>query len=429
MLLRRSRDLFANEKASVATLFAILLPCLLGFAGIATETGLWYSEKLRIQIASDAAAYSALLDYSISGDLKAAVAAGKREAQYSGFQGSADKIRIEILSSASGDSTYSVATIDDTIPLFFTQLFIRAEILPIGVQSYAAMGSASSNVCMLALNGTVSRSILIAAGVQVGMKNCVAASNSKAADALWMEGSTRLTLDCVSTPGGIGTNGGATLVMNDCTRTDYQRDTHADPLAGTPFWGDPAVPATGIFVDAAISQGRYGPGMPGGGTLSPGAYGKQVEIAGDVLLTPGIYYFSNGFRATNGARIVGNGVTIMVDQSKTVDIAQSVAWDLSAPTGGPTKGVAIMGNPKNTSTNNVRLIGVMGNVEGAIYFPNQPLLTESGPNKTSSACTTLVARSIDIRGNGSIATDCSGKGSGSSGGKDSKVRLVEGPPA
>jgi hypothetical protein len=60
-----------------------------------------------------------------------------------------------------------------------------------------------------------------------------------------------------------------------------------------------------------------------------------------------------------------------------LDIAQKVAWDMTAPTTGPTAGMVIMGNPANTGNSQVRLIG---NAQGGVYFPNQQLMTESGPN-------------------------------------------------
>ena len=157
-------------------------------------------------------------------------------------------------------------------------------------------------------------------------------------------------------------------------------------------------------------------------------YGKQVEIAGAVTLMPGVYYFTEGFRAVNGGSITGTGVTLMFDQSKTIDVAQSVPWRIKAPTTGATKGIAMMGDPTKTSSGDVRLIGIMGNVEGAVYFPNQRLLTEAGPNTTPALCTTIVAKTIDIRGSGTINNDCT-NASGSTAGGVKKVRLVKAAPA
>jgi hypothetical protein len=84
-----------------------------------------------------------------------------------------------------------------------------------------------------------------------------------------------------------------------------------------------------------------------------------------------------------------------------------------------------MGNPAITG-GTVRLIGIIGNVKGSVYFPHQTLQTESGPNLAQARCTQIVASTIDIRGDGRISNDCSGGGSVGTGGS-SKVRLARGP--
>jgi Flp pilus assembly protein TadG len=424
--MKSTKPFLRDERGAIAVIFGLLLPALLGFAALAIEVGYWYSEKDKLQIAADSAAYSALVAYSADKDLGKAIAVGVAQAQASGYSGSAQQITIHI---PSPDGTLgpdsSRAVLQANTRLFLSALFLDAASIDIGVTAYATMDQVQANApCMLALKPGQSRSILIAASVQVDM-NCVVATNSASNDAIWVEGSAALTANCVRTPGTIGTNGGAKVTLNDCPNGTYPRETSEDSLASTPYWGSPSVPDVPVFADQHINQGRYGAGMPGGNVLKPGKYGKQVEIDGTVTLQPGIYYFSAGFRAAPGSKIIGAGVTIYVDQSKVLDIAQNVAWDLTAPTSGPTAGMVIMGNPANTGNSQVRLIGIIGNVQGGVYFPNQQLLTENGPNIATPRCTQIVASSIDIRGSGTIRNDCSaGSATGS---KPGNVRLAKGP--
>lgn len=423
----KAKKLFRrDERGAVAIIFGLLLPCLLGIAALAIEVGYWYSERNKLQVAADSAAYSALVAYSIDKNLDAAIAVGVAQAKASGFSGTAEQVVIAI---PSPDGTLgpnsSRAVLRSNTRLYLSKLFLDAASIEIGVNSYAVMDEVEANTpCMLALRNNQSRSILIAASVQVSM-NCLVASNSAASNAIWAEGSASLKAECVATPGTIGTNGGASVKLTDCPNGQYLRETSEDTLATSPFWGAPGVPDTTILADKAISQGRYGPGMPGGNVLKPGKYGKQVEIDGAVTLAPGVYYFTNGFRAAPGSSISGAGVTIYIDQSKVVDVAQNVAWNLTAPTSGATKGIAIMGNPSRAG-GTVRLIGIVGNVQGAVYFPQQVLQTESGPNLSQALCTQIVASTIDIRGSGKITNDCSGAG-GSAAGATSRVRLARGP--
>ena len=419
-----ARRLLSDASGGVAIIFGILLPCLLGVSALAIEVGYWYTERDKLQIAADSAAYSALVAYSVDQDLAKAKATGIRQAQASGYGGTADQIDILI---PSPDGTLgpnsSRAVLEANTRLFLSALFLEATSIGIGAISYATMDEEPQGVpCMLALKQGQSRSIVFAASVQAKM-DCVVGTNSASTDAVWAEGTATLTANCVKTPGTIGTNGGARVTLTDCPV--YERSVSEDPFTTTPYWGSAAIPDTNLLADQHIAQGRYGVGLTAGGVLQPGKYGKTVEIDGTVTLMPGIYYFSAGFRATNGSKITGNGVTIYVDQSKVLDIAQSVTWDLKAPVSGPTKGMAIMGNPA-IKGGSVRLIGVIGNVEGGIYFPDQKLETESGPNLAMPRCTQIIASVIDVRGSGAISNDCSGASGGASG-KFGSVRLAKGP--
>ncbi|WOI54043.1 pilus assembly protein TadG-related protein [Parvularcula sp. LCG005] len=413
-------------------LFALILPCLLMVAALSTEAGFWFSEKKQVQMAADAAAYSAVAAYKQTSDVTAAKAIGVAQAQASGYTGDASGITITIpASDPSLGADSAMVVISQEVPIQLSRVFTTDTTMTVRARSWAfappGAATASLGPCMLALNTSSQRAIVYAAGVQMSATSCDIATNSTANDAVWLEGTTHLDVDCVATPGTIGTNGGASYTMNDCSSP--KNEVSADYFAGSPFWGDPDVPDTGTCEDASISQGRYGPGMPGGSVLRPGKYCKQVEIAGATTFEPGVYYFTNGFRATNGGAINGAGVTLMFDPSRTLDVAQSVTFDLTAPTTGPTAGMALMGDPSKTS-GTVRIIGALGNVEGAIYFPHQMVQMENGPSASLNRCTRIIADKLDIRGGGVIDIDCSGGGGsgGSSSTSGTFVQLTKGTP-
>lgn len=426
--LRRLTELLADTSGGVAIIFGLLLPSLLGISALAIEVGSWYADKNRLQIAADAAAYSALVAYQKDKSLTNAVAIGVAEAQASGYSGPADKIKILI---PSPDGTLgpnsSRAELTEPSPLFLSQLFLKQGWLDISAVSYATATPATPNApCMLALKANQSRSIVFASSVKVDMA-CVVSSNSTANDAIWAEGQSSLKAHCATVPGSVATNGGAKVSFSNCPNGSYQRTTTEDYLASTPFWGSASIPDTNVFVDANVAQSTYGENWTAGNQLKPGKYGQQVDIVGTVHLAPGIYYFTNGLRAAPNSKIVGEGVTIFIDQSKLMDFSNDVQWQLSAPTSGPTKGVVLSGRP-DVYGGTVRLFGIIGNVQGAVYFPNQEIKTASGPNLAQARCTQIVASYIDIRGEGTIKNDCSGVGNqtGSSGGK---VQLAKGPTA
>src|SRR6516162_1212157 len=55
---------FRDRQGAVAVAVAVLLPVLIGLAGIGVEVGLWFAVQRQNQSAADAAAISAALEYA-----------------------------------------------------------------------------------------------------------------------------------------------------------------------------------------------------------------------------------------------------------------------------------------------------------------------------------------------------------------------------
>ena len=66
--MQRLTDLFrgrlSGERGATATVFALLLVPMLGFAAIAVDIGALYAERARLQVAADAAAIAVAQDCS-----------------------------------------------------------------------------------------------------------------------------------------------------------------------------------------------------------------------------------------------------------------------------------------------------------------------------------------------------------------------------
>ena len=56
--------LLCTQEGIVAVMVALLISALIGVAGLATETGMWYSLKRQNQTAADAAALTAAFEYA-----------------------------------------------------------------------------------------------------------------------------------------------------------------------------------------------------------------------------------------------------------------------------------------------------------------------------------------------------------------------------
>ena len=60
-------DICRSEKGNVTTLFALVSPILLGFAGLGVDAAYWYQSKTSLQIGNDITAISLARDYMANG--------------------------------------------------------------------------------------------------------------------------------------------------------------------------------------------------------------------------------------------------------------------------------------------------------------------------------------------------------------------------
>src|SRR5439155_10845839 len=102
-------------------------------------------------------------------------------------------------------------------------------------------------------------------------------------------------------------------------------------------------------------------------------------------------------------------------------ISGGAVMNITAPTSGTTKGIALYQDRNAPTTGSDSLGGGSSqNINGAIYFPNQ---TVTYAGNSSSACTQLVAWKMKFTGNASFNNTCSAYGTAAIG--PSSIKVVE----
>jgi Flp pilus assembly protein TadG len=149
---RFSRD----RRGAVAVAVAILLPVLIGFAGIGIEVGLWFAVQRQNQSAADAAAISAALEYAEKGgttNLSAATAAATTTATYNLFNTSPpNTITVSLCYNFTGSSCNTGGgTIPNAVQVVLTQPlnttfanFVNVNTVTITTRAIAAISSPCS---------------------------------------------------------------------------------------------------------------------------------------------------------------------------------------------------------------------------------------------------------------------------------------------
>jgi hypothetical protein len=241
-------------------------------------------------------------------------------------------------------------------------------------------------------------------GVTVQLNTCGATVDAKGASALSVTGGAQLTAPSVSVAGGVAVSNGGKINSSGSCSTNCSSNNGknvADPYAAVSM---PAMPGNSIPIPSLSwgSNGHY--------TLSPGVWNGNVNLSNGLTynMQPGIYYVNGGNFNIGSATVTGTGVTIVLN-SGTVNISNGANATLSAPTTGPTAGIAFFGS-RTASASNVNSFagGVTMKITGAIYFPTQNLSFSNGVSTNNGApCTQIIAGAITIVGGTTLnSTQC-----------------------
>ena len=113
-----------RQRGSIPVATALLLPLLIGFAGLAGDSGNLYLVKRRMQTAADAGAVSAALEAQRQASLADIVAAGKHDAALNGFAASGTSVHLPPLAGAhAASSGYVEVQLAQAVPTHFLGLF------------------------------------------------------------------------------------------------------------------------------------------------------------------------------------------------------------------------------------------------------------------------------------------------------------------
>ena len=121
------------------------------------------------------------------------------------------------------------------------------------------------------------------------------------------------------------------------------------------------------------------------------------------------------------------GVTLVINGNYTMSIGNNAIINITAPTSGPTQGIAIASIRTATSTVTQRFSNnTILNVSGAIYFPNQIAQFDNNVTIKATNCNQFIARKISYQNNATLVdTGCPSVGGTPVAGGGGLVQLVE----
>lgn len=379
---------------------AIVLPVLLGVAGLGVDAGSWMFARRDLQTAADAAALAGTWEMARGGNLYIDSAALK-EAQNNGYK-NADGDIITVTPDYDDESV--TVEIQQQAQLYLTRI-IRSDPVITTVQATAQITGLKGNFCILALNDSDSGSLSFSGTVELSMPDCGIAANSSDDSALIINGNVDITVEDVVLTGDYDINGGSADFNYDSI------DTGAAPIQDP--YADTALPVVG-----ACDYNNYQISGGGSYTLNPGVYCGGLRISGnnDITFNPGVYIMDRG-----DLDVIGNGSLygeevaffftgsgnnygqLKVTGGKTVefsapqepdDLAGFVFFqDPDAPTNG---------NISNMMTGNADIL-----IDGVMYFPSQEINFGGTSDTESDICTKVVGNFVVLHGTPFLGNDCS----------------------
>ncbi len=389
-----------DRRGNLAIGVSVLLIPMMAAVGAAVDSGNMIRERGRLQSVLDAASMEIAIKLNSGrsdselralGDnfLKSNLAAAKLSSDdmpslvYHGLAVGED-----------GNQSLSTET-SFTYRYLIPRSFGEASETDILVKSRISSQSGDS-ACVYALNRTAPRAFEAAGNTTVTMDGCVIASNSSAADSIYVGGSAALEADCIQSSGGIVATSG---LVTDCPKNRTNAWRLPDP------WGNLMEPVPPVLYANPKSSDL---------TVKPGRY-KNLDLDGIKTLEPGLYYLEGPLSIKGD--ISGVGVTIFMADGK-ISVNGSASLSLSAPQTGDYAGMLMMSARSNTSPHVFNGNGAT-DLNGVLYFPYGDL-TYNGNNATTSTCMRIVADTITMSGNSKIRSDCTAELGG-------RVARVAGP--
>jgi hypothetical protein len=415
-LWEQSRELLRQEGGATAIVAALLFPVVIGGMGLGAETGYRYMSQRTLQHAADASVHAAAVRKR-AGDAKAGVEAAALHIARSGGLPQANGTLVLNMPPASGakigDRDSVEVLLTETQPALFSSIF-RKEPYLLQARAVASL-SGGSQACVLALSRSAPGAVTVSGSTDVKLNGCDVASNSTAADAFLMSGtSAALSARCVYAVGGAVTTSG--LSLSGCPGVQQYAPVTPDPYASVP---EPAVTGTclGKNVGSPNTTTNLTPSENHPSGVKSMRFCGGLDVKGTVNFGPGLYIIEGGdFTINSGnvdsssvAELRGQGVTFYFTGGGRARLSGNGVLRLAAPTSGPFSGILFFGSRSATGVSH-QINGASGStIQGALYFPASQV-NYRGSSTTSGGCTQIVAAQVTFSGNSTLASDCTNAG-------------------
>jgi Flp pilus assembly protein TadG len=399
----KARGLLNDPRAGIALATGIAAPVLIMTVGMAVEVGRWAVVKSELQRAADMAAIAGANQYYAGLAAQAAANAAASVGELNGGNGGASRswnsttqtLTDNLITVVVGPGLRSASNVGiqvkvaRSVPLVLTQLLGTDLSLTISASAWSELTSAQP--CVLSL-GQSSSGVTTQGNPNLSMTGCSVRSNStiSTGGSATMSASSFWSRTSITGSGYTGTQHPNSGIIPDPYASDSAVNTalaQLSPGAGTSFSNQPNT-------TNSLSSGTY----------------SSWSVQGRLNLNAGIYYVNGNISLGSQAILSGSGVTIIA--SGTLNMSGGSTINLSAATtagttNGAIPGIVLAGN----STSSSSFGGNTGStITGVVYYPKGALSFYGTSGAGTSGCLEVIANSVSLVGNSTMAPNCGGFG-------------------
>lgn len=450
-----------NQKGVTAVYFGLTLPIFLGFAGLAFDASIWFTERRVLQSTVDAATLAATYSHYYDQTSAEMLTAATNSAADNGFTVGGSYTLTINSPPTSGNFANQVGYVQGNMTMpadsFFSGIFGTTATT---ISTFATAASVvEGEACMVALHESEAKAIDLSGNAFIDM-DCGVASRSNNDQAVYINGNLDISADPAISAAGYIYQGGSSTVHEDTDLRAGVTDIK-DPYENLTVLTDPAACSVdfntiGNSLAAAAADAAYSAyvieetdpndsSIVTGYTLEPGRYCGDFPIDGEtVVMEQGFYILDDADLDINSSQtnLSGDGIAIILTAINDADIGnisiQGGTINLQAHTSGDFDGTnseaekAYAGiliyqdrdaiYPTNNNTNvingNANMI-----LDGGFYIPSQPL-DYLGTTGNSSTCTQIIAATIRVSGNTDTVIANTTENCVAMGGKAATLELV-----
>jgi Putative Tad-like Flp pilus-assembly len=381
-----------SESGQTLVIVALSMAMLLGFMAFAVDAGILLRDRRLAQIAADSAAVAgaAYLDPVNPTSSTYTPTAAQAAAALNGFTNGANGVTVTVngptnggpkFGAFAGNPQYVEVIVSQSASVFFLNL-IGLHSMTVTTRAVATLGNSQNCIYALGSSGIV---INASNGANLTATSCGIVGNGN----LSVVGGAQIHAQTIAVAGTSTINNGGS--------------TSPTPVTGIPPVSNPLAYLTPPTYGSCINppnggNGSYANGVtlgPTGGGVICYNYLNIANGATNITLNPGTYVINGNFTLGGGVSVTGTGVTFYFPNSgDTINIANGVTVNLSAPTSGNLSGILFWQSSADTSTVSLEG-GANSNLEGVIYAPTAPLLVENGTGTNTYVDTIVQSLTID----------------------------------